>query len=199
MKRAHKYYKYKKILKRIREANKEIENSEKYYFKHNGYMVRMTIKRKARKHPLYKELKQILPLIAPEIHVKTTKIGPFVSKPVRKDLYLKLSPLQKACLLEARVPVTESYPGCSSSGKWEASKYYILDPSLEELLVPCVTKYYEKAWSFYRCLPLSKKLERDNIWAYVSKHEREHSKLGRKAKHKKALINQAIEEIKELL
>lgn len=196
MKRPRKFYRDKELKRRVREIHEHWKTESNYYWKHQGYSITMVPSRVSRKHPLYKELKEILPLVTEIHHRDKPEIDTYEYKGVRKELYNKLTPLQKSCLVKTTIP--GEYQTTTPGKLWPETQWYTLDPKLKELLVPRITRYYRHEYCS-RHSSLDHKMTRDNIWALVGPKDRENDKCGRKAKHKKALIKYAKEEIMEML
>ena len=193
MKRSNKFYKDKELKRRVRETQEYSKMTPHYYWKHVGYNIIMVPSRAARKHPLYKELVEILPLVANIDHREEPEASNYRFYSIKKELYIKLTSLQKCCFIKEIIP-TEELPVVVN-----IPEFYILDPQLKELLVPRITKNYRLTYTYTIDNSLQRKMIRDNIWALMSPNDREDDKLGRKAKHKKALIKHAKEEIMEML
>lgn len=198
MKRPRKFYRDKEIKRRLRELRAHWKTESHYYWKHEGYKVRAVPSRKARKHPLYKELLEILPLVAPVQNQDKPEVDEYDFEGVRLGVYKKLTPLQQCCLVKVNIPAEEIIP--VPIGEVPETKWYDLDPQLKELLVPRVTKRYIHGYGSSGDSSISNKIERDKIWELAGeRHDRESDKCGQKAKYKKALIKYAKEEIMEML
>lgn len=198
MKRPRKFYRDKELKRRVREIHEYWKTDSNYYWKHCGYSIAMVPSRAARKHPLYKELVEILPLVAQADQRNEPNADNFQYTGIKKELYSKLTPLQKCCLVKEPIPAEYQTPFTVATIHQE-TRWYTLDPNLKDLLVPRITRHYRHCYTGRGNNALSSRMTRDNIWALVGPNDRESDKLGRKAKHKKALIKHAKEEIMEML
>ena len=99
MKRPRKFFKEKELLRKVREANAN-HGHFKRFWKHKGYKMWPILSKKAKKHPLYKDLLELLPIIAPpecDDNLVNLTMERYIFRGIKKNLYLKLKTTHKAC------------------------------------------------------------------------------------------------------
>lgn len=164
MKRTKKYYKKKRILEIKRKLDEERSIRDNTYWKDCGYTFRLIPSRAAKKHPLYKELIQVLPLVADKKHFDKLPdveqvFSDFDFDVITMALYLKLSSPQKMCFEKDRV--IEYH--VNSVPVYSVSNTYKLIQELKDLLVPQVTKRYVQRHETRIMTYLEHKIDREHL------------------------------------
>jgi hypothetical protein len=177
MKRSHKFYKKKEILRRKREADQYRSQRSSHYWDYKGYRTRLILSREGKKHPLHQEIEEILPLVSSIVISDTLDYPEIVSNNIEKALYLKLSSTQKMCFTRHE-PGFEEYVDAYTHHQ-EVYVIYELADFVKKLLVPYTVKNYIRGYSFALSheSAIGKKMIRDHI--YGRHRYREIDPLGR--------------------
>ncbi|MCK9429023.1 MAG: hypothetical protein M0R17_03300 [Candidatus Omnitrophica bacterium] len=170
--KSKKYYKHKKIRKILKDSS--TENREKDFYNQKGYVVKYTVSRTGKKHPLGKELCEIVPLFK-ETYIQTLDDYKEPELIISKQIFDKLSISQKSCFDHKSTIYKEP----------NKSFYYDTDiifgvrllPSLRQYIKPIIKKNYVEIYSYCKT-ELYHHIKRNALWDIGTKI------MGWRAKHR---------------
>jgi hypothetical protein len=158
MKRTHKDIqekKYRKLLKT--HSNRHRQDNDPVLYKKDGLKRYWQVSTKFKKHPLYKALKEILPLVTDDVQYQETRYHPSdwsSDGPNFKGIYTKdykvLDPMKQMCFSKEQNVPDEKSPWCITT--WEKkqgliyNEKYFLREELKELLYLKVEPNYSRVW-----------------------------------------------------
>jgi hypothetical protein len=159
--KSKKYYKHKKIRKILKED--KYENTEDFYVK-KGYVVKYTVSKNGKKHPLGKELCEIVSLFR-ETYIQSLDQYKVSDLIISKHVFDKLSFPQKGCFEHKSIIYTE--PRSINNNSYYNNTDIIfgvrLLPSLRQYIKPIIKKNYVPIYN-YNKTELYHHIKRNALW-----------------------------------